>query len=154
MATSVMFYGHYSSAAFTLGDVTFDFPLAYFLVMVSVFMVSLVAVVFSSAKSFDQDVGTLSDNSSCVYNSLLFSSFDHKIYRRKAVQIQKNDILGKLKVTLTAAERLREHLEMNRREKWRLFMTRLGINLFVLICLSGAAYGIYILTGVVRRKMC
>ncbi len=32
--------------------VSFDFPLAYFLVMLSVFFVNLVAVVYSSAKSF------------------------------------------------------------------------------------------------------
>ncbi len=54
MAHSPFFYGYYSGTfVFELsGGARFNFPLAYFLVMLTVFTVNLVAVVFSSAKSF------------------------------------------------------------------------------------------------------
>ena len=47
-----MFYGFYDHVVFNLNSVEFDFPLAFFLVMLSVVVVNLVVIVVSSAKSF------------------------------------------------------------------------------------------------------
>lgn len=53
MEDTLLFYGHYyGTFVFEFGGVDFDFPLAYLLVFMAVFVVNLVAIVVSSAKSF------------------------------------------------------------------------------------------------------
>jgi len=47
-----MFYGFYDHIVFSFTGVEFDFPLAFFLVMLAVVIVNLVVIVVSSAKSF------------------------------------------------------------------------------------------------------
>ncbi len=62
MESSPFFYGYYSGTyKFTFDNdwVAYDFPLAYFLVMLAVFVVNLVAVVYSSAKSFGAHLKTV-----------------------------------------------------------------------------------------------
>ena len=79
MAYSPFFYGYYSGTfGFEIGRFTFDFPLSYFLVMQGVFLVNLVAVVYSSAKSFTADL-QLVDTARTRFNGLVFGGWDHKV---------------------------------------------------------------------------
>ena len=53
MEGTPMFYGYYDGTyQFEFNDVIFDFPLAFFLVILVIMMVNLVIIVISSAKSF------------------------------------------------------------------------------------------------------
>ena len=53
MEATPMFYGYYDGTyTFEFEGVSFDFPLAFFLVILVIMMVNLLLIVISSAKSF------------------------------------------------------------------------------------------------------
>ena len=82
MAYSPFFYGYYSGTfSFDFGGWSFDFPLSYFLVMEGILLVNLVAVVYSSAKSFTADL-QLVDTARTRFNGLVFGGWDHKVRRQ------------------------------------------------------------------------
>lgn len=82
MESSPMFYGHYSGTfVFRYDKLNFDFPLAYFLVMFSVFLLNLSVVVISSAKSAKSRIKRHifeEDGRHGVF-SIVFGSWAHKI---------------------------------------------------------------------------
>ncbi len=75
----------------------FDFPLAYFLVMLCVLAVNLTAVVVSSAGSFRASLRAAVDGDA-PFCGRVFAAWDQHICKRSAVAILKQDIAGQLKV--------------------------------------------------------
>ena len=130
---------------FDLNGVKFDFPLAYILVMFSVFMICLVAVVYSSAQSFKLDL-LQADFASCKFNNLVYGKWNHSINKPKGVQIHHKDIEGKFKVQLSSLDRKNKWLDMTRNEKIKLYVIRITINLLVIATLGATGYGIYVVS--------
>ncbi len=100
MSVSAFFYGFYDGTfnfVFSNGA-TFDYPLAYFLVMLSVFIVNLVAVVYASAKSFH--VSSYSDAENCKFGSLVFGSWDFRINKKAAVGTQQMDVRNRFRFVI------------------------------------------------------
>eukprot|EP00095_Tigriopus_kingsejongensis_P004414 maker-scaffold654_size118352-snap-gene-0.10 protein:Tk04414 transcript:maker-scaffold654_size118352-snap-gene-0.10-mRNA-1 annotation:"hypothetical protein BRAFLDRAFT_199751" len=148
MENTALFYGYYSGTfKFDLNGVTFDFPLAYILVMVAVYVINLLAVVFASAKSVHSNYKTIG-SASFEFSHLIFATWDHKICKAKTVGVQQRDIKSRLIVALQANQRARERQEMTTGSKCQLWSVRVLINVIVLGLLGGAAYGIYLLTGI------
>ena len=82
MENTYMFYGYYKGTfVFEFESVTFDFPLAYFLVMVAIFLLNLTLVVFSSASSIKARIEQSIDSESGFIGMfpMVFGSWDHKI---------------------------------------------------------------------------
>ena len=82
MEGTPMFYGHYNGTyVFEYKNIKFDFPLAYFLVMVAIFLLNLCAVVFSSASSIKARIERSIDSESGFIGMfpMVFGSWDHKI---------------------------------------------------------------------------
>ena len=71
-----MFYGHYDGTySFYLNGVVFDYPLAYFLTIFSVFLLNLVAIVIYSAPRRN---ATYVDSSGSQFNNLIFGNWDFR----------------------------------------------------------------------------
>ena len=82
MENSYLFYGYYKGTYdFTFNSVTFDFPLAYFLVIFSIFLLNLSVVVFSSASNIKARIERSIDSESGFIGMfpMVFGSWDHKI---------------------------------------------------------------------------
>ena len=82
MENTYMFYGYYKGTfVFEFKSVMFDFPLAYFLVMVAIFLLNLTLVVFSSASSIKARIEQSIDSESGFIGMfpMVFGSWDHKI---------------------------------------------------------------------------
>lgn len=92
MEISPLFFGYYSGTyAFELNNVTYEFPLAYFLVMFAIFVVNLVFVVRSFAKAFDTETLELSQ---APLSELIFGSWDYSTNEENMADIIKSDISG------------------------------------------------------------
>ena len=82
MESIPMFYGYYKGTyVFEFKNIKFDFPLAYFLVMVVIFLLNLCTVVFSSASSIKARIERSIDSESGFLGMfpMVFGSWDHKI---------------------------------------------------------------------------
>ena len=83
MEYSYLFYGYYKGTfEFEFNNnVKFDFPLAYFLVIFSIFLLNLSVVVFSSASSIKARIERSIDSESGFIGMfpMVFGSWDHKI---------------------------------------------------------------------------
>ena len=82
MEYSYLFYGYYKGTfEFKFNKVTFDFPLAYFLVIFSIFLLNLSVVVFSSASNIKARIERSIDSESGFIGMfpMVFGSWDHKI---------------------------------------------------------------------------
>ena len=145
MEVSALFYGHYDGTfKFYLYDTVFDYPLAYFLVMLSVFGITLVAVVYSSAKSFH--ASSYADTTSCEFSNLVFGSWDTRINKKSAVVIQQTDMLNRFRRSL--AKRAKKIVKEERRTKdvLLLYLVRIVVNLMILAMLAGSFFAIYYVT--------
>ncbi len=119
MEYSPFYYGYYSGTfqfEFGTGGATFDFPLAYFLVMLAVFLVNLVAVVYSSAKSFGAHLKTV-DKSRAVFSNMVFGFWDYRVSTADGVKTQHEEAATSYKVILESKERKRMRWVSSRTNK-------------------------------------
>ena len=90
-----MFYGYYSGTySFDFKDVTYRFPLAYFLVMFVIFVVNLVFLVRSFAKFAENESSELSQ---APLSELIFSTWDYRTNEDDMAKVMKLDVSGKIK---------------------------------------------------------
>ena len=84
MEKSIFFYGSYPGTfVFVFNGVSFDFPLAYFLVMIIVLLVNLSWVVISSAKATKEELQRNTriemEDEHFGLLPIVFGGWDHKI---------------------------------------------------------------------------
>ena len=109
-----MFYGYYDGTfPFKLNETEYDFPLAYFFVMLCIFIFNLIVVVVSSANSFHASLTSEEDDS---FSGLAFATYDFSIYKKSS--IQKGDIARRLKLAANVMQRREEEEE---RTSWSRF---------------------------------
>ena len=90
-----MFYGYYSGTySFDFKDVTYRFPLAYFLVMFVIFVVNLAFLVRSFAKFAENESSELSQ---APLSELIFSTWDYRTNENDMAKVMKLDISGTIK---------------------------------------------------------
>ena len=144
---SELFYGHYSGTfVFQFGSASFDFPLAYFLVMIFLLILNLAAIVVASSRSFF--IGNKYMNSaSCRFNNLVFGGWNCMVTKYQGVTCQRSDVTNRLIGMVDNREKKLERQQMERRNKNKLIMVRVLINLFILALLASAFYGLYFLVA-------
>ncbi|KAL6437004.1 hypothetical protein ACFW04_004966 [Cataglyphis niger] len=141
---SMIFYGWYTHTIYESVDANFYYnsPLSYICAIISVFIVSLVAIVRSAAKGFKERV-VESEGQFYQYCNLIFGGWDYCIHNGKSAAVKHKALYNEMKAFLEAERMEEERQNRTREEKTKLFFIRLFINLLVLTILSACGAFIY-----------
>ena len=89
-----VFYGYYSGTySFQFHNVVYEFPLAYFLVMFTIFFVNLLYVISSFSKIAESETSELSQ---APLSELIFGAWDYSTNEEDMADVLKLDITGTL----------------------------------------------------------
>ena len=141
---TLLFYGFYAHKSYGSleSGIFYDLPLAYISVMMSVFLMSLIAIVRSSAREFRERV-VEGEGQFYQYCNLIFGGWDYCINNEKAAEIKHKALFNEMKVLL-ASERLEEERQnRTREERVKLGFVRLFINSIVFFVLACCGVFIY-----------
>ncbi|XP_058443941.1 transmembrane channel-like protein 7 [Malaya genurostris] len=142
---SILFYGFYSNASFTLlpGTSEYSLPHAYFLTIIIMYVATFVFVSLSMARSYRI---SFIETSGTVHNLLthkIFCSWDFGIANEKAAQLKHSSIYLDLREHLTVLNRPDEPTE--KWHKLRSTAFHLTAHLTVLMMITAVGYGIWML---------
>lgn len=143
---SLLFYGFYPNKTYdySIEDVKmyYNIPLAYVLVTVVYFVVSLVAIVTTGAKGFKERL-LQGEGQFYQYSNLIFGGWDFCINNQKSALMKHKAIFNELKTLLQSARLEEERLGRTRQERWRIFALRFLVNSIVLAILTVSGGAIY-----------
>ncbi|CAK9826128.1 Transmembrane channel-like protein 7 [Anthophora retusa] len=139
---SLLFYGAYSHLTYDTSGMFYNLPLSYITATIGVFIISLIAIVKSAARSFKQRV-VENEGQFYQYCNLVFGGWDYSIHNEKSAVVKHKALHNEMKAFLEAERLEEEKQNRTREEKTKLFLMRLFINLIVLAILSGCGTSIY-----------
>ncbi|KAG0719287.1 Transmembrane channel-like protein 7 [Chionoecetes opilio] len=142
---SHLFYGYYPRHILVLEAAPnwkYNLPLAYLLVLVVTFILSLVLMVRAAARGLRESLRS-SEGQFYQYCNLIFGGWDYCIENNKAASIKKKAIYNELWNHLETERYNEEKEQRTKRERCRLYMVRLLVNLVVLGLLSVSFVAIY-----------
>jgi hypothetical protein len=155
MEKTLLFYGFYSVDIYALHEAKnlyYDLPLAFVASTVLYFLVSLVAIVKSSARGFKERL-VEGEGQFYQYCNLVFGGWDFCIDNEKGACNKHKALFNEIKGYLEAERLDEEKQNRSRQERVRLFFLRLVVNFVILMVLVGAGALIYITFGVSVRKL-
>ncbi|XP_030635983.1 transmembrane channel-like protein 7 [Chanos chanos] len=137
-----LFYGYYKVETIHFHKYTYNLPLAYLLVTVTYLFLSLVWIVKRSATGFKRKLVQDEDRFQSFCNKI-FAGWDFCVTNENAARLKRSSLLYELKTDLEE-ERIKQKMaERSQKEKCRIYMFRLALNVFVLAVLAGCFYSIY-----------
>ncbi|CAK9804247.1 Transmembrane channel-like protein 7 [Anthophora quadrimaculata] len=139
---TLLFYGAYSHLTYDTSGMFYNLPLSYITATIGVFIISLIAIVKSAARSFKQRV-VENEGQFYQYCNLVFGGWDYSIHNEKSAVVKHKALHNEMKAFLEAERLEEEKQNRTREEKTKLFLMRLFINLIVLAILSGCGTSIY-----------
>lgn len=144
---TILFYGFYSSSilSYMAGNMVmyYDLPLAYILVTILYFAVSLFAIVRSSAKGFKERL-VEGEGQFYQYCNMVFGGWDFCIQNDKSAKMKHKAIFSEIKATLETEKREEERQSRTRNEWYRIIFSRVVVNIIVLGILAGCGCGIFL----------
>lgn len=147
LSTTPFFYGYYSNETLSnqSGDFTFyyNIPLAYVLITILYFLLSLFAILRSSVKGFTERL-VEGEGQFYKYCNLLFGGWDFCIDNQKASQMKHKAIYSEMKVALEIEKIHEEKKSRSKKEVYNMYFVRFLINILVIIVLLSCAYLIYL----------
>lgn len=141
---SLLFYGAYSSSTYfnENGDYYYNFPLTYIVVMITIFIVSLIAVLRSSVKGFKERV-VEGEGQFYQYCNLIFGGWDYCINNEKASEIKHKALHNEIKILIESERYEDERTNRTREEKFKLCLVRIFVNAIVLLILCSCGVFIF-----------
>ncbi|XP_034170992.1 transmembrane channel-like protein 7 [Osmia lignaria lignaria] len=139
---TLLFYGAYTHMSYDASGIFYNLPLSYISATIGVFILSLIAIVKSAAKSFKQRV-VENEGQFYQYCNLVFGGWDYCIHNEKSAGVKHKALYNEVKAFLEAERLEEERQNRTREEKTKLFLTRLFINLIILMVLIGCGIFIY-----------
>ncbi|KAG7491884.1 hypothetical protein MATL_G00008720 [Megalops atlanticus] len=137
-----LFYGYYKVEAIRFPRFTYSIPLAYVLVTVAYLLLSLIWIVKRSAAGFKRNLVQDEDRFQSFCNKI-FAGWDFCITNENAARLKRSSLLYELKTDLEE-ERIKQKIAgRTRREKCRIYLLRLVLNVFVVAVLATCFYCIY-----------
>uniref|UniRef100_A0AAY4ALJ3 Transmembrane channel-like protein n=1 Tax=Denticeps clupeoides TaxID=299321 RepID=A0AAY4ALJ3_9TELE len=137
-----LFYGYYKVEAINFHKCTYNIPLAYLLVTIAYLFLSLIWIVKRSAVGFKRSLIQDEDRFQSFCNKV-FAGWDFCITNENAARLKRRSLLYELKTDLEE-ERIKQKIaERTRYEKFRIYILRIVLNLFVIAVLAGCFYSIY-----------
>ncbi|CAB1344572.1 unnamed protein product [Coregonus sp. 'balchen'] len=141
-----LFYGYYKVEAIHFPKFTYNLPLAYLLVTIAYLFLSLIWIVKRSATGFKHNLVQDEDRFQSFCNKI-FTGWDFCIVNENAARLKRSSLLYELKTDLEE-ERIKQKIaDRTRKEKCRIYVIRLILNLFVITVLAACFYSIYIATN-------
>ncbi|XP_070162625.1 transmembrane channel-like protein 7 [Polyergus mexicanus] len=141
---SLYYYGWYTHTIYESVGVNFYYnsPLSYICTIISVFIVSLAAIVRSAAKGLKERI-VEDEGQFYQYCNLIFGGWDYCIHNEKSAAVKHKALYNEMKAFLEAERMEEERQNRTREEKTKLFFIRLFVNLLVLTILSTCSAFIY-----------
>ncbi|XP_022611142.1 transmembrane channel-like protein 7 [Seriola dumerili] len=140
-----LFYGYYKVDKIHFPSITYNLPLAYLLATVAYLFLSLIWIVKRSATGFKRNLVQDEDRFQSFCNKI-FAGWDFCITNENAARLKRSSLLYELKTDLEE-ERIKQKIkDRTRKEKCRIYVIRLILNLFVIAVLAGCFYSIYVAT--------
>nr|CAI5869284.1 unnamed protein product [Callosobruchus analis] len=143
---TILFYGFYSNKvlSYMLSSVEmyYNIPLAYILVMLACFLISLVLILRSAAEGFKERL-VESEGQFYLYCNLVFGGWDFCIDNEKAARTKHKAIYNEIKAALETEKLTEERQGRTRKEQYKIFMSRLVVNILVVVILIGCGIVIY-----------
>lgn len=137
-----LFYGYYKVESIHFPEFSYNLPLAYLLVTITYLFLSLIWIVKRSAAGFKRNLVQDEDRFQSFCNKI-FAGWDFCITNETAARLKQSSLLYELKTDLEE-ERIKQKIaDRTRREKCRIYMLRLVLNLFVVAVLAACFYSIY-----------
>ncbi|XP_056266148.1 transmembrane channel-like protein 7 [Pseudoliparis swirei] len=137
-----LFYGYYKVDKIHFPNITYNLPLAYLLVTIAYLFLSLIWIVKRSATGFKRNLVQDEDRFQSFCNKI-FSGWDFCITNENAVRLKRSSLLYELRTDLEE-ERIKQKIaDRTRRERCRIYLIRLILNLFVVGVLASCFYSIY-----------
>lgn len=139
-----LFYGWYTHKIYenVPANIYYDSPLSYICAIISVFIISLVAIAKSAVKAFKERI-VEGEGQFYQYCNLIFGGWDYCINNEKSADVKHKALYNEMKAFLEAERMEEERQNRTREEKTKLFFIRLFVNLLVLTILGGCAIFIY-----------
>ncbi|XP_072319996.1 transmembrane channel-like protein 7 [Eucyclogobius newberryi] len=140
-----LFYGFYKVDKIIFPNFTYNVPLAYLLVTIAYLILSLIWIVKRSATGFKRNLVRDVDRFQSFCNKI-FAGWDFCITNENAARQKRSSLLYELKTDLEE-ERIKQKIAARtQKEKCRIYVIRLILNLFVIGVLAACFYSIYIAT--------
>ncbi|KAM9362494.1 transmembrane channel-like protein 7 [Symphorus nematophorus] len=140
-----LFYGYYKVDKIHFPNITYNLPLAYLLVTIAYLFLSLIWIVKRSATGFKRNLVQDEDRFQSFCNKI-FAGWDFCITNENASRLKRSSLLYELRTDLEE-ERIKQKIaDRTRKEKCRIYLIRLILNLFVIAVLAGCFYSIYVAT--------
>ncbi|XP_034095087.1 transmembrane channel-like protein 7 [Gymnodraco acuticeps] len=137
-----LFYGYYRADKIHFSNSTYNLPLAYLLVTIAYLFFSLIWIVKRSAAGFKRNLVQDEDRFQSFCNKI-FAGWDFCITNENAVRLKRSSLLYELRTDLEE-ERIKQKIaDRTRKERCRIYLIRLILNLFVIGVLMGCFYSIY-----------
>lgn len=162
MEKTLMFYGMYTNKIFgftpflnsslevdlsTSDDLFYDLPLAYICTTAFYLLISLIAIVKSASREFNDRL-VEGEGQFYQYCNLIFGGWDFCIHNEKSADIKHKALYNEIQGLLQARRLEIDRQGRSRDVMFKLVTVRLFINLFVLIILACAAGLIYYLFNI------
>uniref|UniRef100_A0A8C8CAH8 Transmembrane channel-like protein n=1 Tax=Oncorhynchus tshawytscha TaxID=74940 RepID=A0A8C8CAH8_ONCTS len=145
-----LFYGYYKVETIHFPKFTYNLPLAYLLVTIAYLFLSLIWIVKRSATGFKRKLVQDEDRFQSFCNKI-FAGWDFCIVNDSAARLKRSSLLYELKTDLEE-ERIKQKMaDRTRKEKCRIYVIRLILNLFVIAVLAACFYSIYIATNLSQK---
>lgn len=146
---TILFSGYYPAS---VGDDNYLISLAYILSVLVVYLVSLVAVVYSVAK-FMRRAPRLSRNYGLTYSRIMFSGWDFAICEKRTAKTEHSLLLSEFRAVFDDEEHTNAKKRRTKNEWIKLFLVRSVINLFILCLIVGEWVGIFYLVKEAERHV-
>ncbi|XP_070581089.1 transmembrane channel-like protein 7 isoform X2 [Ptychodera flava] len=149
MELTELFYGYYYSSdvivEFGGTSISYNMPLAYILVAIAYFTISLILMVRHTAKGFRDSLANQEDHFYKHCNKV-FAGWDYSMTDEKSAVLKHKSLHFELTTDLEEERRALRRSKRTGCQKFGLYMARLFINIIVIIILAGAGYLIYYTT--------
>ncbi|KAM3864561.1 transmembrane channel-like protein 7 [Diretmus argenteus] len=137
-----LFYGYYKVDGIHFPKFSYNLPLAYLLVTIAYLFLSLIWIVKRSATGFKRNLVQDEDRFQSFCNKI-FAGWDFCITNENAARLKRSSLLYELKTDLEE-ERIKQKIaDRTRKERCRIYVIRLILNLFVIAVLAACFYSIY-----------
>ncbi|KAK2585214.1 hypothetical protein KPH14_009919 [Odynerus spinipes] len=151
---TLLFYGPFTHKIYGVdgSSIRYNLPLSYICAMITVFIISLVAIVRSAAKGFKERV-VEGEGQFYRYCNLIFGGWDYCIHNEKSAAVKHKALYNEMKAFLEAERLEEERQNRTREEKTRLFALRFVVNILVLLVLAVIPVG-YSIAEIMPSKSC
>ncbi|KAI4478729.1 hypothetical protein M0804_011757 [Polistes exclamans] len=141
---TLLFYGSFTHKIYGAdgSSIRYNLPLSYICAIITVFIISLVAIVRSAAKGFKERV-VEGEGQFYQYCNLVFGGWDYCIQNEKSAAVKHKALHNEMKAFLEAERLEEERQNRTREEKTKLFALRFVVNIFILLVLGGCGTFIY-----------